>query len=212
MHISHHLRGPSLFVAVALFIFATIPVPGFGQEEQGTTTEPITEELAASTTQEAASTTEPIAEEPAVEESAAEEGDDSETQTITQRIFAPVYTSRWFRRIEKVFSLDSRAVHSCAAESFTVDISGQNGLTTRLLLAGADASIGDIEIGNPPDGFNVTFRRNNDYVLRVFGSDAVDMTVVRRSDAQKGSFNVPILYSKKNGASSVVCQLNLLNR
>lgn len=192
-----------LAVSVMLFSFAYAPSV-FAQE--GATTS-IDVNVSTTTQQQGVVSTTP--------DDGEENGEEGIHQVpIVEKIFAPVYKTRWFRRIERVFSFKDTAAHHCDAAVYSVDVTGKTSVTAVLALASATGSSGEVEIGAAPDGFDIVFQSTNTHDFRSrSGNDVVDLLILKRDWAQKGSFNIPIAYTERTGEkASVVCQINLLNR
>ena len=79
----------------------------------------------------------------------------------------------------------------------------------------ATPSIGVIEIGSLPSGYDVRFKEVNRYEQEVFHGQTelpLQVYVPLPEEAQQGSFSIPIIFTKRDGDSSVVCQLLIRNQ
>ena len=79
----------------------------------------------------------------------------------------------------------------------------------------ATPSIGVIEIGSLPSGYDVRFKEVNRYEQEVFHGQTelpLQVYVPLPEEAQQGSFSIPIIFTKTDGDSSVVCQLHIRNQ
>lgn len=124
----------------------------------------------------------------------------------------PVLSSRKF---EHEINVDSNAMHSCVANPFKVDIHTVNLVTSTISLGSRiDNNNYEVTIGGLPDGIDVVFAKNNDYTYLPGPEDSVVTIIIsKQAGASVGSFNVPIIYTKKGlMESSVVCQINVVNK
>lgn len=112
---------------------------------------------------------------------------------------------------EKVI-IDSTAVQSCNAESFVTEIQGGHSQIIPLFLQGSGSSDNSVKIGDVPKGSILTFVANGLTEITGINFDNLMISADIAPDAQKGSFNVPIIYSttSKNEVSNAMCQLNLV--
>ena len=118
------------------------------------------------------------------------------------------------RSLHKNVVLDEKATHSCRAEPFRLDISGKSYLATTLILQNSGKQEPEeIEIGSLPIGIDITFSKNKDYIYRPqTGETALDLEITSEPGSQKGSFGIPIIYTKKGVSdSTTVCQINVVN-
>lgn len=113
---------------------------------------------------------------------------------------------------EKEITIDSTAVQSCTAESFVTEIQGGHSQVIPLLLQGSSNSDNSVKIGDVPKGSILTFVANGLTEITGINFDNLMISADITRDAQKGSFNVPIIYSvtSKNEVSNAMCQLNLV--
>jgi hypothetical protein len=115
------------------------------------------------------------------------------------------------RRPQKPVRFDKNARHSCAANNFTVNISGQSLAIAELKLEGGRSDIENLEIGSLPLGIDITFLNNSDYEYRPQISDnAAVLQIINQPGSQKGDFNIPIIF--KSGNLTTICQINTINK
>jgi hypothetical protein len=117
------------------------------------------------------------------------------------------------RKYAKEIVFDNETPHSCAAETFRVDVSGKDSARARIILfKGADVAH-EVEIGGLPNGIDVRFEKTHTYTYQPgSGEMAVDLIVERDARAQKGNFTVPIIYTPQGlPNSSTICQINVIN-
>lgn len=120
------------------------------------------------------------------------------------------------RKISKKINIDKQAGHSCKPSVFANQI--KNGtLQISLLLTKEEGSTYEsenLEVGSLPDGINVKIRNSESYTKNISAEEnSIPLIITKEQGAQKGSFNIPLVYTvKENGVSSVaVCQFNLVN-
>lgn len=121
-------------------------------------------------------------------------------------LYVPELTSK-----EEVV-IDSTAVQSCNTESFAAEIQGGHSQVIPLLLQGSGNSDNSVKIGDVPKGSILTFVSNGLTEITGINFDNLMISADVALDAQKGSFNVPIIYSvtSKGEVSNAMCQLNLV--
>lgn len=117
------------------------------------------------------------------------------------------------RKLKKSISIDAQATHSCGLELFKVDISGQASATGRMIL-NPDADVPyEAEIGSLPAGIDLTFSQNGQHSISLGHEKSLDLDIVSQPGSQKGDFNILLIYVQKGARdSSVVCQMNIVNR
>lgn len=114
------------------------------------------------------------------------------------------------RKFTKMVRLNKDARHSCAAKSFTVDLSGRESVISELELSGTRSDFENIEIGSLPLGIDITFLSNADYTYAPPRNDnSVVLQIVNQPGSQKGNFSIPIIYTSDN--STTICQINVIN-
>ncbi len=122
----------------------------------------------------------------------------------------PLYESPWQRYLNKVFALDDEARHTCTFES-DVNLTEGGTQDVTLLLSNRNGSMGELEVGNTPNGVSVLFNGEDSYVQfwSAGPETRLSIEVKRTLWAQEGMFNVPVFYTK--GSSTTVCQLIIIN-
>lgn len=125
------------------------------------------------------------------------------------------FTSPLFKReFKKHVAIDSAAAHSCEAGTFTVLLTDKQSAKSNLTLWRPDDTAYEVEIGALPSGIDIKFSKNASYKYALGLSDrTLELRFENQFGSQKGSFSVPIIFTKKDGTnSSVVCQINIINR
>lgn len=118
------------------------------------------------------------------------------------------------RKVVEILEVDENAKHSCAAEPFRTDVSGASSTAANIALKKGGSGLEEVGIGYLPQGIDIVFEKSGAYVYHP-GSDetSIGLEIKSGSESQKGDFNIPIIYSYKGiKDSSVVCQLNIVNR
>ena len=171
------------------------------EEEAATTTGEVLGESAASETEED------------VEENIEEE--DFFDQTAAAILSLPTIESPPLsvREFKKRVVPNSRAFHSCEAETFRIDLTGKPSAKARIALQRDSDAPYEIEIGGLPQGIDVTFSKNSAYRYTQGANDRLlELAIENQSGSQKGDFTVPIIYTQKGTKdSSVICQINIVN-
>jgi len=116
--------------------------------------------------------------------------------------------------LTKKIILDKHATHSCESSLFSIDL--EEGATQINLLIHRDerSGFGTLDIGNLPKGIDIKIYATGEYSKQVQENEAsIKLSITKQSGAQKGSFNVPIIYTMKDslGTSSSICQINIIN-
>lgn len=117
------------------------------------------------------------------------------------------------RVYDKEIFVNKDAKHECKAEFFRVDMSERSSaLNTIQFTKEANISY-EMEIGSLPIGVDIRFSESNSYHKNLGSEDeSIDISITKESDAPKGDFSVPIIYTQKGVFdSSVICQLNIVN-
>lgn len=110
--------------------------------------------------------------------------------------------------------VDRSAKHSCKVDVFRTDVSETVTSTLSVKFFGTSALAAyDVEIGSLPNGIDVRFEKNNDYLYDFRGKETTLQLVVNNQDGSlAGDFTIPIIYTLKGKKeSSVICQLNIVN-
>ncbi len=117
------------------------------------------------------------------------------------------------RRFEKPIFLDKEALHSCEADNFRLDVSDKQRISGKILLNKNSDIAYEVEVGSLPDGIDIRFSDNREYLYQPGSSENVlEFDIVRQDGAQKGDFTIPFIYTQKGlGDSSVICQFNIVN-
>jgi hypothetical protein len=114
------------------------------------------------------------------------------------------------RKLTKEIHIDARALHSCAAKNFSINLSGVNQVIAELEFTGMRSDFENLEIGSLPSGIDVIFLNNAAYEYWPQKRDGgVVLQITNQSGSQKGNFNIPIIYT--SGNSTTVCQINVIN-
>lgn len=117
------------------------------------------------------------------------------------------------REFKKNITVDQGALHSCKVEPFRVILTDKKRASAGVFLTkDADISFA-VEIGALPKGINIYFSDNNDYKYLPGTSETMlELSLVNETGSQKGDFNIPIIFTKKNVVDSpVICQINVAN-
>lgn len=116
------------------------------------------------------------------------------------------------RKLNRAVFIDSKAEHNCRMEPFQIDVSQGGIWPAKIILQKNGNSVEELEIGSLPDGIDLIFSKNNDYVYYPGQEEtSVDLTVTKQDGSQNGSFSVPVLYSDRQRNQTVICQLNIVN-
>lgn len=118
------------------------------------------------------------------------------------------------RKVTEILEIDENAKHGCAAEPFRIDISSLVATTANIVLRKNGAGLEEVGIGYLPQGIDVVFAGSGGYIYRPKTNEAsLGLEIKNKEGSQKGDFNIPIIYTHKGSKdSSVVCQLNIVNR
>lgn len=111
-------------------------------------------------------------------------------------------------------TVDISAKHRCKVDVFRTDISEVETSTLSVKFYGTSLlATYEAEIGSLPNGIDVKFAKNNEYLYDFRGKETtLELVVNNQDDSLVGDFTIPIIYTatgKKE--SSVICQLNILN-
>ncbi len=154
----------------------------------------------------------PTEEQEALEEVIVDELPIEETyQPIIEPVPLPPRLS--VRNFTKEIIIDPNAVHRCEASPFSIDVFGRRSFSTKVMLQKSLDENYQLEIGSLPDGVNMVFSANDDYVYEPdFDDDIVSLRIRNEEGALTGNFTVPIVFTQKGKEdSSVICQINIVN-
>ncbi len=110
--------------------------------------------------------------------------------------------------------IDPAAKHSCKVDVFRTDISETAASTLLVKFYGTSMLAAyDAEIGSLPNGIDVRFAKNNDYIYDFRGKETtLELSVNNQDGSLTGDFTIPIIYTYKGKKeSTVICQLNIVN-
>jgi hypothetical protein len=118
------------------------------------------------------------------------------------------------RQVAEILKIDENAKHSCAAEPFRIDISGLASTTANIVLRKDGAGLEEVGIGYLPQGIDVVFAGSGGYIYHPKTDEtSLGLEIKNGAGSQKGDFNIPIIYTHKGVKnSSVICQINMINR
>jgi hypothetical protein len=118
------------------------------------------------------------------------------------------------RQVEKNMKFSKHATHSCSAENFKIDLTNTESAQTKLLLGTSAGKGYEMEVGSLPDGIDIKFTRTQGYTRYPTHEDkSVRLDVSRQEGAQKGDFNVSILFTEFGEENATIaCQLNIVNQ
>jgi len=122
--------------------------------------------------------------------------------------------SVFVRRLAESVAVDPSAKHTCKVDIFRTDISDVSTSLLSVKFYGTSLLAAyDAEIGSLPNGIDVRFEKNNDYLYDFRGKETTLALVVNKQDGSlSGDFTIPIIFTHKGKKeSSVICQLNLVN-
>lgn len=117
----------------------------------------------------------------------------------------------------KEIKIDESARYSCKIDPFTISV-GEGQKTSGKIITKRDSATRyyKLETGNLPYGIEIILDQNatsSDF-KEINSDDPVVFSVVSEIDSQKGSLNIPIIFSEKTGEDSflnTLCQFNLLS-
>jgi hypothetical protein len=136
-----------------------------------------------------------------------------ETEDGSQAVRFPPH-----RVFDKSIEVDSEAKQSCGINPFMVKVQLNQSRDLFVQINHPDEGSFDLEIGSLPYGVDVRFDSSDDYHLDDLNAAQKTRLVIKAyAGAQSGSFNVPILVTKKSflglgKSSSILCQFNVLIR
>lgn len=111
-------------------------------------------------------------------------------------------------------TLDAQASHWCAVNPFTVAVSGVSEADTQITLHRDSSALYTLELFEKGTGITVVFAKNNSTIIHPgINEEVLGVHITTTTDSQKGSFNIPVVYTQKGYKDvSVVCQLNIINQ
>ncbi len=120
------------------------------------------------------------------------------------------------RRYDKEIVIDEDATHTCRADIFRADLQTEFSSRARVtLFQNKKKSLPSfLEIGALPTGIDVVFKGNKEYSYTPGTRETViEFDITRQVGAREWDFTIPIIYTLQDSykASSVVCQINILN-
>ena len=106
---------------------------------------------------------------------------------------------------------EKSATFSCAIEPFTTEIKEGAVKEARIILnKNPKALIEKIIIGNLPQGMEIFFEKNNDYMIQLDKEEQeLILKIISLPNSQKGNFSIPIIYQTDN--EMTMCQINVVN-
>lgn len=115
--------------------------------------------------------------------------------------------------LERKIVVDREAVHECAVENFRLNITADGTGIGRIAVRKDGDAVYEIEVGSLPEGIDAVFATNKSHSYNPgVDEQVVELEVTQKSEAVRGDFSVPIVYTKKgNSDSSVVCQINIIH-
>lgn len=131
---------------------------------------------------------------------------------VEEKVEEETPLSELTRVYDKELFVNKDAKHECHAEFFRVDMSEKSS-TLNTIIFTKEANISyEMEIGSLPIGVDIRFSESNSYHKNLGSEDeTIDISISKESDAPKGNFTVPIIYTQKGVFdSSVICQLNIV--
>lgn len=114
------------------------------------------------------------------------------------------------RRIQSNVILSKNSNVLCNFDSQSIDISNKNNTTLRFSVRNLKLN-NKIEIGSLPDGIDIKFLKNNDYIINNGLQDEdFNLIIFNQSGSQKGNFNIPIIIYEDD-TKGIICQINIIN-
>lgn len=114
------------------------------------------------------------------------------------------------RKIQSNIIISKNSNILCNSIPQSINISNQNNINLKLLAENLKLGT-KIEIGSLPDGIDIKFLKNNDYIINSsLENETFDLEVFNQIGSQKGNFNIPIIIYEDNN-KAVICQINVIN-
>jgi|GEM_PF-3101506 len=117
------------------------------------------------------------------------------------------------RNFTKEIIIDPNAAHYCEASPFAIDVSGRHSFSTKIMLQKSPEEDYELEIGSLPEGVDMKFSRNDDYVYEPDSDEnTVSLRIRNEEGSRVGNFTVPIIFTQRaKEDSSTICQINIVN-
>lgn len=114
------------------------------------------------------------------------------------------------RKIQSNIIISKNSNILCNSSPQSINISNQNNINLKFLAENLKLGT-KIEIGSLPDGIDIKFLKNNDYIINSsLENEVFDLEVFNQIGSQKGNFNIPIIIYEDNN-KAVICQINVIN-
>lgn len=115
---------------------------------------------------------------------------------------------------ERNILIDPEATHFCKMPVGQINIVDKRLTLESIFLQGNPSLPFELEIIAVPPGIKVEFAKTKTALYSSSGQEEkVEIEIKNDKDSQVGSFSVPILYTQKSANNStVICQLNILNK
>lgn len=141
------------------------------------------------------------------------QGESESTLGLLESLFEEEELS--IRTYDKEIVIDPAATHTCRADIFRADLQSEPSSRARVtLFQNKKKNLPSfLEIGALPDGLNVVFKTNEEYIYAPGTRETViEFNITRQIGAWEGDFTIPIIYTLTGDtSSSVVCQINIIN-
>lgn len=117
------------------------------------------------------------------------------------------------RNFTKEIIIDPNATHYCEAEPFSIDVSGRSYFSTKIMLKKSQNEDYELEIGSLPEGIDVKFSKNGDYLYDLDSDEnIVSLRIHNEEGSRIGNFTIPVIFTKKGKEDlSTICQINIVN-
>ena len=117
------------------------------------------------------------------------------------------------RKLEKEIKTDKQASNRCYVKPFVTNLSGVASAQAEIIFEIAGGMSAEIEVGSLPIDIDLVFSQNNDYFITPqSGVNRLGLTINKGEQSQKGSFSIPIIFTKKGVVdSATICQINIIN-
>lgn len=122
------------------------------------------------------------------------------------------------RNVPIEIEVDTDATHSCTFDPFTITTGKRSSFVTYLAVhefGEASEAEYQLEIGSLPEGIDITFAANSDYVYRPrSGETEIKLNITNVKGSRKGNFSISVIYTKETEDtpdSVTLCQMNIVN-